>query len=116
MHELQVTERILGIVLKYASADNASKVISINLKIGELSDLEDEWLQDYFNYLSKDTIAEEAKLKIERVPVVMECDECGHSFTVNIREIRDIECPECGNKQSTLISGREYQIQNLEVI
>ena len=116
MHELQVTQRILDIVLRHSQANGVNKVISIQLKIGELSDLEDEWVQKYFDYLSKDTIAKNAKLKIERTPVVMKCDKCGHSFEVNIKEVRDIQCPECAHKKSTLMSGREYYIKDMEVI
>jgi len=116
MHELQVTQRILDIVLRHSQANGVNKVISIQLKIGELSDLEDEWVQKYFDYLSKDTIAKNAKLKIERTPVVMKCDKCGHSFEVNIKEVRDIQCPECAHEKSTLMSGREYYIKDMEVI
>jgi hydrogenase nickel incorporation protein HypA/HybF len=116
MHELQVTERILDIILRHAKANGVSKVISIQLKIGELSDLENEWIQSYFDHLSKGTIAENAKLKIERTPVVMECDDCGHSFEVNIREIKDILCPECACRKCTLVSGKEYYIKDMEVL
>ena len=116
MHELQVTQRILDIVLRHAKTNGVNKVISIELKIGELSDLEDEWVQGYFDYLTKDTIAKNAKLKIERTPVVMKCDNCEHSFEINIKEIKDIQCPECGHKEYTLMSGREYYIKDMEVI
>ena len=116
MHELQVTQRILDIILRHAEVNGVSKVISIQLKIGELSDLENEWIQNYFDYLSKDSIAENAKLKIERSPVVMECDDCSHSFEVNIKEIKEVQCPECANKKCTLVSGREYYIKDMEVL
>ena len=116
MHELQVTERILDIVLKHAETNNVEKVMSIQLRIGELSDLEDEWIQKYFDYLSKDSLAAGAKLRIERTPVVMECDECAHSFEVNIKEIKEIQCPQCENKKCTLRSGREYYIKDMEVM
>ncbi|MCP4666948.1 MAG: hydrogenase maturation nickel metallochaperone HypA [Deltaproteobacteria bacterium] len=116
MHELQVTQRILDIVLRHAQANGVNKIISIQLKIGELSDLENEWVQKYFDHLSKDTIAKNAKLKIERTPVVMKCDDCEHSFEINIKEIKDIQCPLCAHKKCTLISGREYYIKDMEVI
>ena len=116
MHELQVTQRILDIVLRHAQANSVNKVLSIQLEIGELSDLENEWVQKYFDYLSKDTIADNAKLKIERTPVVMKCDDCAHSFEINIKEIKDIQCPECAHQKCTLISGREYYIKDMEVI
>ena len=116
MHELQVTERILDIVVKHAEANSVQKVLSIQLRIGELSDLENEWIQKYFDYLSKDTVANGAKLRIERAPVVMQCDECAHSFEVNIKEIKEIQCPECDNKKCSLVSGREYYIKDMEVM
>ena len=116
MHELQVTERILDIVVKHAEANSVQKVLSIQLRIGELSDLENEWIQKYFDYLSKDTVANGAKLRIERAPVVMQCDECAHAFEVNIKEIKEIQCPECDNKKCSLVSGREYYIKDMEVM
>ena len=50
MHELQVTDRILAIVLRYAATHSVTKVVSIQLKVGELSGFEDEWIQKYFDY------------------------------------------------------------------
>ena len=47
MHELPVTESILKVVLKYAAANNVSKVVSVKLEVGKLSDLADEWIQRY---------------------------------------------------------------------
>jgi hydrogenase nickel incorporation protein HypA/HybF len=116
MHELQVTERILEIALKYAEPNQVEKIVAIHLKIGELSDLEDEWIQKYFDYLSKGTIAEGAQLKIQRTPVVMECEDCGFSFEIDLKETKDILCPECGHSKCNLISGREYRIENMEVM
>ena len=116
MHELQVTNRILDVVLRHAQANGANKVVSIQLKIGVLSDLENEWIQKYFNHISKGTLAESAVLKIEKIPVVMKCNDCAHSFEINIRQIKDFQCPECAQKKCTLISGSEYNIKSIEVI
>ncbi len=44
MHELSVTKSIYQIVLKHAKRGNVKKVISVNLEIGALSDLQDEWV------------------------------------------------------------------------
>ena len=63
MHELPITESILKIVLKHAETNSVRKVMSINLQIGKLSDLEDEWIQRYFDYLSKGTVARRGKTK-----------------------------------------------------
>ena len=116
MHELQVTERILDIVIRHASGHDVSRIVVIHLKIGELSDLEDEWIQRYFDYLSRGTLAEDAKLAIQRAPIVLECEACSCSFEVRKEGLGDAECPECGGSDYRLISGREYLIENIEVV
>ncbi len=116
MHELPITESILKIVLKHASANNVSKVVSVHLKVGKLSDLEDEWIQRYFDYLSKDTLAEGAQLKIERTPVIVRCNACDETYEADVTNLKDLTCPACGEKGVTLVSGREYYIKDMEVL
>ena len=116
MHELPVTESILDIVLKHAKKNNVKKIMTIHLGVGELSDLEDEWMQKYFEYLSKDTLAQGARLRIERIPITMQCNECMHEFNVEKEGLGKIDCPQCGEEKCTLKSGREYYIKNMEVI
>jgi len=116
MHELSVIDSILKVVLKHAASNNVEKVVAVGLRIGKLSDLVDEWMQHYFDYLSKDTPAEGATLKIERSPIIFHCNACAQDFPVEIMEIRKIACPACGSGDAALISGREFYIKNIEVI
>jgi hydrogenase nickel incorporation protein HypA/HybF len=116
MHELPVTERILELALKHARGQPVNRIVKIHLRVGELSDLEDEWLQKYFDFLSKDTLAENAKLEIERAPIVLRCGACGHEFEVGKEAIDKIACPGCGDASCTLVSGREYYVKNMEVV
>jgi len=116
MHELPVTESILDIVLKHAQKNDVKKILTIYLGVGELSDLEDEWMQKYFEYLSKDTLAKDATLRIERIPITMKCTSCSNEFTVKKNDLGSIQCPKCNELKCTLISGKEYYIKNMEVI
>jgi len=116
MHELQVTERILQIALRHAAKHGARKILVIHLRIGELSDLEDEWIQHYFDYLSRDTPAANARLAIERAPIVLRCSSCSSSFQIEKRSLAEAACPTCGQPRCELVSGREYLVQNMEVI
>ncbi len=117
MHELPVTEKILSIVLKHAAKNHVSRVISITLRVGELSDLEDQWLTHYFSYLAKGTVAQDAVLKIEKVPIVFECNKCKTKFRVNKKDLGETACPQCGaQKNFSLLSGREYFIKEMEAI
>ncbi len=114
MHELAVTKNIFVIIIKHAKENNVKKVLTVNLKIGALSDLETEWIQHYFDYLSKGTTAEGAKLNVERIPVTFQCDSCLTTFKIDIRKVQEIECPECRGRNCSLVSGNEYYIENME--
>lgn len=116
MHELAVVQSMLDVVLEHARQGKAQRVQSIVLKIGELRDLVDEYIQSYFDYLSKDTLAAGANLKIERLPVVFLCEDCGNRFPVRLQEVVRIACPRCGGEKVNLVSGREFYIDHLEVI
>ncbi|MBN2099479.1 MAG: hydrogenase maturation nickel metallochaperone HypA, partial [Dehalococcoidia bacterium] len=52
MHELPVVQSLFDICVKHATANNVTKIIAVNLKVGEVSDLQDEWIQRYFDFLS----------------------------------------------------------------
>lgn len=116
MHELSVTKSIHQIVMKHALLGRANRVLSVNLEIGAFSDLQSEWVQRYFDRLSRGTIAEGAKLKITRVPAVFQCNRCRQSFEINSLLEEELSCQECHSTEVSLISGREYIVKNLEVL
>jgi hydrogenase nickel incorporation protein HypA/HybF len=116
MHELPVTERILDVVLRHAAGHDVTRVTVIHLRIGGLSDLEDEWVQHYFDYLSRGTLAENARLAIKRSPIILCCEACNCSFEVQKTELPISNCPECGGSRCRLVAGSEYVVENMEVV
>lgn len=116
MHELSVTKDILNIVLKYADMNDVNGVKKITLEIGELSDMVEEWLQRYFDMVSKGTVAEGAVLAVSRVPVGIRCESCTAEFPVDLRSEEMLKCPECGSDNLWVISGAEYTVKSMEVI
>lgn len=116
MHELPVTKSICDIVVRHATANRAARVVSVQLEIGVLSDLENEWVQRYFDYVSRGTVAEGADLDIKKVPAVFSCNRCGRRFTINSLAQEGIACKPCGSEEVQLISGRKYLVKSIEVI
>jgi len=121
MHELSLTQNLVNIILKHAETNKASQVMRVSLKIGELRDIADEWMQRYFDYISRGTIAEGATLKIERSPIIFRC-QCGETFSMNIDTFRDafkesgnMACPFCGGEKIVLDRGQEFYILGIEV-
>ncbi len=112
MHELSITQSIISIALEQAEAAKASKITKINLIIGELTGIVDECVHFYFDLLSKDTIAAEAKLTFDRPPTKLQCRSCGSVFSPG-----DLcwTCPDCQSQKVEIISGKECYVSSIEV-
>lgn len=117
MHELPLTNKILEIALDHANRNNAAEVKEIILCIGKLTDIEEYWMNHYFSWISKNTLASGAKLIINKIPVEWQCDECLFVFTLDNSEDASLICPQCGeNKNLTLIHGREFMVEAITII
>jgi hydrogenase nickel incorporation protein HypA/HybF len=114
MHELSVTKSILGIVLRHAEAQDVTKVLTIDLTIGALSDLEAEWLQSYFDHLSRGTPAEGAKLRVRRSPLTFFCEPCSREYTTTREELETANCPRCGSREASVVSGANHTVESME--
>lgn len=110
MHELPITENILKIVNEEADKNNAKKILSIKLIIGELTGYLAESIQFYFDIVSKGTKCEGAKLIISNVLVKKKCLICKSEVDIST-EI----CPVCQGKRFTLSGGREFYIDSIEI-
>ncbi len=115
MHEHSVTKDIFEIILKHAIKNKAKKVISVNLEISVISDFQNEWVQKYFDSLSKDTVVQNAKLVITRVPAEFWCENCKSTYKINKPLTGELSCEKCEAKKVTLISGKDYKIRNMKI-
>ena len=116
MHELPTTRDVHRIVLRHAESAGAVKVLSVNLEIGALTDLQDQWVRRYFEHLSQGTIVEGAQVNIDRVPGVFGCDGCGESFEIDSVLGDRLSCPGCDGSEVTMLSGRAFRVKNIEVL
>jgi hydrogenase nickel incorporation protein HypA/HybF len=114
MHELSVMSNILEIVLDYAGKYRVQRVSKINLEVGELSDLLPEWMQTYFDFVSKDTLADKAVLSIEKLPALLRCRSCSHEYGFT-RDNWQFACPACDSADVEILQGREFRIVSIEV-
>jgi len=112
MHELSVTQGLLDIALEKAKGAQASKITAINLVIGEMSGIVDDCVQFYFDFLSKDSIASDAKLAFTRIPMQVRCRNCGFSFAPDKSAW---SCPQCGQWNVEILSGQEFYVDSIEV-
>jgi hydrogenase nickel incorporation protein HypA/HybF len=112
MHELSITEEILNIAIAKANEANAEKVSEINLVIGDASSIVGDCVQFCFEFLSKQTMAEGARLNFTRMPLQMKCRNCGNLF---YPEKESWTCPQCREWDAEIISGKEFYMESIEV-
>ena len=112
MHELSVTESMLGVVLRHAQSNNATKVTAINMVLGDMSTVMEESVRFYFEIIAKDTIAEGAELNFRRTKLIGRCGKCGKEWEV---EEYNFLCPACEGDETEIISGREFQVESIEI-
>lgn len=112
MHELSVTQGILDIVIDEAKKHNVQHVCSIKLMVGNLSGVMPQLIQDYFDLLTVGTVAEGAKLIVERVPAAIKCEKCG---VESIIEKFRLKCPQCDSIEVKITAGKEFYIDSMEV-
>lgn len=114
MHELSIMSNILKIILEYAENNNAKRITKIYLRIGALSDIVPEWAQLYFDMISNETIASNAELVIEKVPIRMKCLSCDNEYNLEMNELSPF-CIRCESSEIELLSGRELSISSIEI-
>ncbi len=112
MHELSITQSMLELVLDQVKKAGAGKVNTINLVIGEMCGYVEESVQFYFDFLSKGTPAEKARLSFTMVPAQARCRACGNIFRV--KEM-DWACPNCRQVSPEIVAGRELKVESIEV-
>ncbi len=112
MHEYGITESLLQIVEDRAREAGVTKVATIRVVVGALTGFVPDCIQFYYETMSKNTIAEGARLEFEELPVRLRCRVCSEVF---IPADREWTCPVCGSSEADIEGGRELYIKEMEV-
>ena len=112
MHELSIAENIIEISEAQARAQNARRIRTVKVRLGQFTTIVGEALQFSFEIARRGTLAAEAVLEIENVPMVVRCNECGDAGE-NLRELCLI-CARCGGPLR-IVSGEEMQVEYIEM-
>jgi len=113
MHELGLTKNIVDSILGHARRNNAQNVVRVVLEVGKISGVVPEALEFCFWVCIKGTLIEGAQLEIRRIDAIGKCKKCIKEF--NLLE-DNFSCPNCQESNWELISGKELNIKELEVI
>ena len=112
MHELGVAQSVFDIVRQHVPVEQAARVRTVRVAIGELAGVLPESLAFCFEAIVADTWFSAARLALERVPARLECTECHLAFALGGL---CFACPACGSARVGLVSGRELQVVDVEL-
>ncbi|AKH21949.1 hydrogenase maturation nickel metallochaperone HypA [Sedimenticola thiotaurini] len=109
---MSICEGILQVMEEQAASQQFKRVKSVWLEIGPLAGVELDALRFGFDVVTRDSLADGARLEIIEMPGTAWCLACSKS--VPIRQRFDA-CPECGSFQLQITGGDELRIKELEV-
>ncbi len=111
MHEIRIAEDLSAIVLEAAVKENLSKVTKVNISFGELIQVVPDIFEFAFREAVRDSVAADAEIVLEIVPVKMKCSVCRTEFIV--RE-NLFACASCGSSELEILTGKELFIKSIE--
>ena len=112
MHELGIVTHVAKTLDELAEEQKITKIGSVTLQVGEVSGIITEYFVDCWNYFKvRHPVLKEAEMKIETLPAVTYCEDCGKTYeTVKY----GITCPYCGSERTYLVTGNECLIKEIE--
>lgn len=117
MHEMALVRNIMEVVVDEAEAANAAEVTAVHVIVGEGRDIVDDLFESLFQFLARGTVAEHARIVIEKTPYQVRCNVCGNEFHLDLFDQRSQVCASCGAERNyKLISGNELYISKIQAV
>ena len=107
MHELSVASAVVDTVLRHAEG---RRVLAVELKVGTLRQVVPDSLAFYWEIVSRETLAEGARLDQVVVAARMRCGGCAEEFEPELM----FRCPACGGA-GEVVAGDELEVDSIEV-
>ena len=109
MHELSVAHAIVNTVVTALpeSPEPRGRITSVRVAVGALSGVVPQALEFAYDVAAEGTPLADAALRIERMPVVIDCPACGHQ---ELSGTTDFHCPSCGELCGNVVGGKELQV------
>jgi len=112
VHELGIAQSILDIARDHLPREGRGAVEVVRIRVGRMAGVVVESLVFCFEALVPGTPLEGARLEVEEVPVRLRCRGCGEEL---ITPTLVLSCPACGSPETTLLSGTELQVLEIEL-
>ena len=113
MHEVSIAFSLLDIVEKICQEEGFSSVESVRVRVGSASGILPAAFAFAFDAVKKGSLASDAKIIIDVVPLGGFCNGCQSHFEMEGAFV--LECPICASHSFRVDKGHELQIVEMEV-
>ena len=113
MHEMSLCRNLLDQALILARENKARSIKSIKVTMGPLCAVDTQHLQETFSFASSGTMADKARLVINKIPMTIRCLDCRSESQVLPDHML---CRHCGSQHTQLINGDEIMLHDIEII
>ena len=96
-----------------AAQHAATGVKSVHLRLGPLSGVEPQLLQDAYPIACAGSVAAESVLLIDLAPFKVKCETCGAETQASPNRLL---CGKCGDYHTQLVSGDEMLLMSVELV
>jgi hydrogenase nickel incorporation protein HypA/HybF len=112
MHELAVCQALIEQVERVARENGARRVLSVTVSVGALSGVEAKLLEHAYPLAAAGTVAADAALVLESVPVKVRCRTCRSETEAAPNRL---VCGACRDWQVEVVAGEELLLQRVEI-
>lgn len=111
MHELSIAQSLMDIIQQEADRHGVERVVRVGVSVGAFSAVVPQALRFSFDMVKENTVAHQAELVIQEVPLTGRCTECGAEAEL---AAPGQDCPACGAAGVELTGGRDLTIDYIE--
>ena len=123
MHEGTIARSVLNTVLGVAHRNEAERVMSVELEVGEICLVNTNQLIDIIKILAHDTIAQDMKFSVNEVKTKIRCRDCSYSGGISYEkpdanwhyELPVFSCIRCHSSNTEVLAGREMKVKTIDV-
>jgi hydrogenase nickel incorporation protein HypA/HybF len=129
MHEWALAEAVIAAASEIAEKEKLREITEVNIKIGELQQVEREILQFALSQLKPGKF-KNTKFHITKAKTTLKCRNCGNTWLFKKQKLDEdateaihfvpevahayIKCPRCGSPDFEIAEGRGIWLENIK--
>ncbi len=112
MHELGLCDAMLKMVRGIMKDEAVTEVQRITIEVGSLSGVVPAYMEDCWEAVTDGTELEGVEFVVETLQGTAQCMDCDAVFP---SDFEHLQCPECGGRKLTPLTGRDLTLKEILV-